>query len=624
MVDSFVIQRGNLNQQYSFGTDCQMGSATTSVGPTGNRGKVVMMAPQEKTQRAKLAKLVGALRLRLDDQIENEYNVDSFVPLIHFGTLAAPNTQIIYGRNGTGKTHLLKAFHQHCRVNFATEKVLPVYIDLKTFGLSTIGGQLDLKQLIHRYYRLFVAAIVDALIQLADETLTEDVLEKIFGGEVHDKRKRIKQNLMALHEIFDARRIEEGMTKYARKVETSRESNTGIKAGLSVSVSGFEPKAKTEIGLSAEEIDKNKDAVELIFGGLAVIDYDEIRQALEGIIDECGARAICVLVDEWSSIELKIQPILAEMIRKTLCVSNRIFVKIVALKFFTRTSASLDPPQVIGFQPGIDIFPVADLDTLLCFDFDEKSQQSVKDFLTLVLYRHCAVLDPDIKAKDVAEFEKHICDHVFESPEAYLEIVRASEGNPRDFLSLLTVCCNNASQGTASVSQRNAVRIASSHFSTSKAPILQDDPAEKLYRELFEKVVQNKRKLFLLSAAKAGRDARIQKLWHYRFIHLVVPTYTVITDSGIPKEYSVFSMDYGKLLALKTHKEGEKAFNAIQQLCSFFDPGIVASVLSAALEMAGLKENLISVAGTILVGKVETADLDEENLVKTCVYDGLL
>ena len=442
---------------------------------------------------------------------------------------------------------------------------------------------------------------------------------------MHEKRKRIKQKLIALREIFKARRIEEGMTKYAHKIDASREGSTTAKAGLSVSVSGFEPKAKAEMGLSAHEIDKNKEAVELIYGGLAVLDYDEIRQTLEAIIDECGARAISVLVDEWSSIELKIQPLLAEMIRKTLCVSNRIFVKIVALKYFTRTSASVDPPQVIGFQPGVDIFPIADLDALQCFDFDEKSQQSIKDFLTFVLYRHCTVLDPEVKQKGVVEFERYVCDHVFENPEAYLEIVRAAEGNPRDFLSLLSACCSSASERAASVSQKDAVRIASSHFTNSKAPNIQDDTAEKLYRELFEKVVENKQKLFLLSAAKAGRDPRIQKLWHYRFIHLVVPMYTVITESGTPKEYSVFSMDYGKLLALKTNKAGEKVISTMRMLWSCSgQSSIVTIALNVSLAKAGLKEKLISVAGRSIVGKVETADLDAEGLVKACVYDSLL
>ena len=111
--------------------------------------------------------------------------------------------------------------------------------------------------------------------------------------------------------------------------------------------------------------------------------------------------------------------------------------------------------------------------------------------------------------------------------------------------------------------------------------------------------------------ATARRYPRIQKLWHYRFIHLVVPMYTVITESGTPKEYSVFSMDYGKLLALKTNKGGEKVISTMRMLWSCSgQSSIVTIALNVSLAKAGLKEKLISVAGRSIVGKVETADLD--------------
>ena len=39
--------------------------------------------------------------------------------------------QIIYGRRGTGKTHLLKALQEKLVAD--DQKYLPVYIDLRTF-----------------------------------------------------------------------------------------------------------------------------------------------------------------------------------------------------------------------------------------------------------------------------------------------------------------------------------------------------------------------------------------------------------------------------------------------------------------------------------------------------------
>ena len=45
------------------------------------------------------------------EQHEAEAN---YVRIVDFDRLSAANSEILYGRNGTGKTHLLLAFEQHC------------------------------------------------------------------------------------------------------------------------------------------------------------------------------------------------------------------------------------------------------------------------------------------------------------------------------------------------------------------------------------------------------------------------------------------------------------------------------------------------------------------------------
>lgn len=55
--------------------------------------------------------------------------------------------QVIYGRRGTGKTHLLKALQEKLLEN--DKKYLPVYIDLRTFK-PTLESDNDL------YYALII------------------------------------------------------------------------------------------------------------------------------------------------------------------------------------------------------------------------------------------------------------------------------------------------------------------------------------------------------------------------------------------------------------------------------------------------------------------------------------
>jgi hypothetical protein len=577
-----------------------------------------------------LPKLLASLKLRTDQQQEADYNLSTFVPVLDFGTLAAPNAQIIYGRNGTGKTHLLKAFCEYVYRNYETQNVLPVYIDCKLLELGTVGPEIEVSQLILRYYRLFVAKIVDALQELASKVLTPTRLEKFLGRGDANRVDRIEGSIAKLKKIFRYEDIEENVKEYKRKIALTSEDASKSSAGVSIKLSAMEdPKIGADVGISAEDARRRVQAVEFIYEGLAVIDYEAVRKELENIIQLCGAKGIVLLVDEWSAIDLGVQPLFAEIIKKTLAQSDRIHLKIVALKYFTRTSAVVNAPQRIGFQPGIDISPVADLDSLLCFDTDG---QAVKDFLTVIAYKHCAAISEQVAKTNLKDFELAMCRELFEGPEAYLEIVRASEGNPRDFLSLLASCCAVRLTHNKAVGQRDAVKAAINYFISAKEPTIKSNPkAVVFYKKLFEEVVKNKQKLFLLTTEKAEANASILELLAFRCIHMVNPKYTALEEGGLPHEYTLFSMDYGKLASLKVQRAGENLVRAMSQAASILGtimgtPSFLTGYISKTFETLDVGSGLINVAGAQIVSKegVEAGNIDPEILVSKCVYDSLL
>ena len=296
-------------------------------------------------------------------------------------------------------------------------------------------------------------------------------------------------------------------------------------------------------------------------------------------------------------------------------------MKIVTLKYLTQTSAIVDPPQRIGFQSGVDIIPLADLDLLLNYDID---QQGVKGFLTMVAYKHTCLELPALKKYSVPEFEDYLCSELFENPSVYFELVRSSEGNPRDFLSVLSSCCITARLGDRKkISQKQVIGAAARFFTESKSPEIKNYPqANILFNKIFSRIVQNRQKQFLISAEKAENDCRIQALWHYRFIHLMSPSHTAVDEVHIPHEYAVYSMDYGKLLSLKVDKEGQKFVDAMSIACDVFSGGI----LSLIIEKLG-GEYLKKVIGRQVVSRkgVETAaSTDISYLVRNCVIDDLL
>jgi len=578
---------------------------------------------------------VQQLKFRVEKQQDLVDNLHSFVQVIDFSAVSTPNTQIIFGRNGVGKTHLLKAYYQFCEENFEKNKILPVYIDFKALQFDPALRTISIEDLILRFYKHFVRAIIEHLGAFADEVITVTVLQRFFGGESKDRKQQIESSINNLDSLLNLEQIEEYLKGYVKTFERANEdtSKMASHAGLSTEISSKRIDAQIGVGVGAstEEVEKEKEKIEIVYGGLAVIDYDSIRAELETIIESCGANAVILLIDEWSAVSLNLQPLLAEMIRKTVGVSNKIFLKIVALKYFTRTSALIDPPQRIGFQMGVDITELADLDNLLNYDIDK---QGVKDFLTFVAYKHLCLSISELEKHTAREFEDYLCKEVFESRDAYFELVRSSEGNPRDFLTMLSSCCRNAKAeaitGEATkISLEKVVKAASAYFINAKAPEINSNAdAEILFRKIFKCVTSHSQKLFLVSTDKALTDNRIKELWHFRFIHLVNPSYEHLGEDHVPHEYSVYSIDYGKLLSLKVSQAGEtwvnKMVSSVNWLVKLFSPSI-GGVLPSFAEDPKFGGKLKQIVGQALVNEVEIGELkDIQHLIDNCCIDSML
>jgi hypothetical protein len=176
--------------------------------------------------------------------------------------------------------------------------------------------------------------------------------------------------------------------------------------------------------------------------------------------------------------------------------------------------------------------------------------------------------------------------------------------------------------------------MAASYFNTTKAREIKNNlPAEGLYKRIFNKVIQNRQKLFLISVEKAESDPRIQEIWHYRFIHLINPNYMAVKEDGNIYEYSLYSMDYGRLLSLKVNATGEKIVDnmlSILDKASFLDrilPFRAISLASTIINLPIIGETIKKAAGTYIVSRegVETADTSDVNyLIENCVVDSIL
>ena len=260
---------------------------------------------------------------------------------------------------------MLSAYYEYCRTEYEVARILPVYVDCTDLELGPVLPRVSVDDLISRFYKRCIFKIRDTLREFADSTITPGILKKLFHDNQAVRRKRINKSLQELDKLLDIQ-IEERVKEYIRQQEIDHASVGELAGsiGISPKFTAAGPALGVAAGarISADDVKRERDKVTLVFKGLEVIDHAAIRRALESVIENCGAQGIVVLMDEWSSIDLTIQPVLAEMLRRTLTISSKISVKVVGLKYWTQTSATISPPQRIGLQVGSDISILADVD----------------------------------------------------------------------------------------------------------------------------------------------------------------------------------------------------------------------------------------------------------------------
>lgn len=85
-------------------------------------------------QDKELAKAVAAIPLRSEKQNDTQKLVEAFVDPGILPQIENINSQIIYGRRGTGKTHVLRVLES---AQSSSPKTCVIYVDARTFGSTS-------------------------------------------------------------------------------------------------------------------------------------------------------------------------------------------------------------------------------------------------------------------------------------------------------------------------------------------------------------------------------------------------------------------------------------------------------------------------------------------------------
>jgi hypothetical protein len=438
----------------------------------------------------------------------------SFSAMLH-----SADHQILYGRRGTGKTHALLYLSE--LVEHTGD--VAVYLDLRTIGSA--GGI---------YADSNLSAAVRGTHLLADtlEAIHEELLAVAFEGEIHDQNSLLLA-LDALAEAATAVQVV-GEVERETKFGGSAESSAGIELTVSpnAKVSASRRRAATaESRLRRTGIERHH----VVFGPLS--------RALKGITSALGPARLWLLLDEWSSIPLDLQPLLADLLRRSVLPTAGITVKIAAIERRSRFCQPSSGGDYIGIEVGADAASAVSLDDSMIFD---NARNRAQEFFGQLLHNHTSTRlsamihqpPPDAASFLEATFERN----------AFPELVRAAEGVPRDAINIAALAAQHAHDAPISVPDvRRAARDW--YLRDKQTAINTNEAARQMLRLLIDEVVGRRHsRTFLLDQLVNAQHETIDELYDARLLHVLRRG---IVDRKNPGTlYDGFAIDYGCYVGL--------------------------------------------------------------------------
>lgn len=368
-----------------------------------------------------LQRAVSAVPQRSEKQEDVDQLVATFVDPGVSVQLDNANNQILYGRRGTGKTHVLKVVF---RASEALLDELPIYVDMRSLGSSSVYEDEDrpLHVRVSSLLRDVLAEVENALLDWGTDP-AHDVPGPIFE-RLNEFVSAITRSVVQQDTIVTE--DEDGVGR------TKKDSGGFALAGLT-------PKVAAEGSLEQRSEERGK----VIRQGrpLDKVLFQEISSTLAATIEAAGIRKVLLLLDEWTAVPLDLQPLLAEFLKRSFFSNANITVKIASLEYRSNFSERLEKNNVLGFEMSADVSSALELDDY--YVYDRNPARTVGMFSELA-YRHISA-----EADGVSQVDKYLETNygireageligALFSGEAFTELVRAGEGVARDFINIFS------------------------------------------------------------------------------------------------------------------------------------------------------------------------------------------
>lgn len=347
------------------------------------------------------------------DKWDDDSLVKSFVkvgPIIPL--LDSENNQIIFGRRGTGKTHVLRYFK-----NLKDgQNDCCAFIDLRKIGSSNsiyADPSLPMEQRALRFFIDIIKVISD---NITSFIVKSDEHKELYLSEVFPLLEQLNQTWT------QSAIMGEVVSETSSIDRSTQEANSGI----SFDSSNF--------GLHVSTKDTNvvDQSATLRLSGkyYTHINLLEATSTLQRIVSLLSPHKIWLIFDEFSELYSDLQIVLADILRRVICPIKGITCKIGTIEHRSSFRRVISEYDYLGLELGADVSTI-NLDELMVFGNNHAA--SLMFFRDLLFQRLNTILPLEDRIANSDALVKSL----FTQENSFEEIVLAAEGVPRDFFNIL-------------------------------------------------------------------------------------------------------------------------------------------------------------------------------------------
>ncbi|MCF2946794.1 hypothetical protein L0668_01645 [Paraglaciecola aquimarina] len=457
------------------------------------------------------------------------------------------SSELIVGRRGTGKTHLLGSLKE---LVVSSNNEIAVFISIFECAQTppALGSETTEFAANRISKEMFVSFLREFLYQFSDAADAFMVKKKGTLPKSEIKLLDVKLNDLfgkLLEAIEVGRKYSLGRTSRETIKELRLEKSNAV-GDVSFKLSERGIKATLGVGLGAGRSGNIETKEEVEVENTFHIDLKDVRNITEDILSILRIDTLYILADEWMELEKAtpsaIQPLFAQMLKITFFNSKHIAVKIASIWSQTTLYDRKDMGKSKGIQLGHDLIRGPDLD----IDFI-KDELEVHEFCKEMLFRRLKFVCPELQRLEDREgnIDDIFITELFDNTRNFNAFIAATHGIPRQLMHLFIKCAAKIKGDFTNhvIDYKLVSSISTMLYREQKRKAI--DPAssaQKLLNTINNYMESNDRRTFLVESGGVSKSTALRKLVDEEHIHQIP---SASTPRVIREKYKAFHIDFG-------------------------------------------------------------------------------